>query len=275
MENKSRSRWLDFAKGVAILIVIFGHALQGACHGNCSLGLHRFILSFQMELFFFISGIAAAYSHSDVLTKSLGKRILRLGLPYASWVWLFYLAEAVLGIKQWTLSDALGCFVFSGFWFLRYLLFILVSFELYRFGQRRWNVLAGIGLGMCVFGIVCLLPGQDGLVLYAIFFVVGFIARTVFARTGLSMSFQLPSRKLTRAIVWCGQNSLALYAVHWNVLFVFLSLQLVDFGKYSARIGAYSIVIVLFAVYLLGSIAAIWLMRKIPIVPQVFLGDKR
>jgi len=49
--NSPQNRLLDVAKGVAMLIVILGHAIQGARHGAADVPLHRFILGFQMELF--------------------------------------------------------------------------------------------------------------------------------------------------------------------------------------------------------------------------------
>ena len=49
-----REPWIDVARGIAILLVVLGHSI-----GVLEDPLNRFILSFHMPLFFFISGLTA------------------------------------------------------------------------------------------------------------------------------------------------------------------------------------------------------------------------
>ena len=51
---KERVEYIDVARGIAMLLVILGH-----CHQTVDCTLNRFILSFHMPLFFFLSGIFA------------------------------------------------------------------------------------------------------------------------------------------------------------------------------------------------------------------------
>lgn len=49
---EKRILWIDVARGIAILLVVLGH-----CIGNLNDSGNRFILSFHMPLFFFLSGM--------------------------------------------------------------------------------------------------------------------------------------------------------------------------------------------------------------------------
>ena len=49
--DSNRVRWIDATRGIAILITILGH-----CIGVLESCEYRFILSFHMPLFFFLSG---------------------------------------------------------------------------------------------------------------------------------------------------------------------------------------------------------------------------
>ena len=51
MTKKSRIAWVDAAKGVGILLVVFGHLIDGRSFPDI------YILSFHMPLFLFIFGI--------------------------------------------------------------------------------------------------------------------------------------------------------------------------------------------------------------------------
>lgn len=50
--HNERIGWIDCARGIAMLFVIFGH-----CYVSLEDPVNRFILSFHMPVFFFLSGI--------------------------------------------------------------------------------------------------------------------------------------------------------------------------------------------------------------------------
>ena len=57
--SKERIKSIDFCKGIAILLVVLGHATE---HTNASLSydwLYKYIYSFHMPLFMFISGFVS------------------------------------------------------------------------------------------------------------------------------------------------------------------------------------------------------------------------
>lgn len=66
-----RVKWIDTARGIAILLVLIGHA-------GVAPKLNQYILSFHMPLFFFLSGIVFDNKKYKDLTSGGGKTILRL-----------------------------------------------------------------------------------------------------------------------------------------------------------------------------------------------------
>ncbi|HBW37313.1 acyltransferase [Desulfosporosinus sp. BICA1-9] len=88
--ESKREYWLDVAKGEAIIAVVMGHVV--ASYHNSGLLLeatgfnfvHSFIASFQMPLFFVISGyLYRVTDQRDVtLGNKIGKKVLSYGIPY-------------------------------------------------------------------------------------------------------------------------------------------------------------------------------------------------
>lgn len=94
---RARDYAIDYAKGIAILFVYLSHSvlyypiqmikMYEWCHV-----LDRMITSFNMPMFFFISGLLFGYSKKDNLTvlKDKGKRLL---IPYLFTMILVALAK--------------------------------------------------------------------------------------------------------------------------------------------------------------------------------------
>lgn len=63
---KNRIHWVDYAKGIGILLVVYGHVILGLHDSKVGMqGLnyelqHLFIYSTHMPLFFFLSGLFAS-----------------------------------------------------------------------------------------------------------------------------------------------------------------------------------------------------------------------
>ena len=57
-----RYDFIDYAKGLAIMLVVIGHLLQYNFSGTSSKGLFDLIYSFHMPLFMFLSGYVASFS---------------------------------------------------------------------------------------------------------------------------------------------------------------------------------------------------------------------
>jgi fucose 4-O-acetylase-like acetyltransferase len=95
--TKFRDQFLDIAKGLAIILVVIGHVVQGSSEKFDDLFWFRVIYSFHMPLFVFLSGSVAAIAFSpekvkvgvfsaiDQAKTRIGKAAIRLLLPFISW----------------------------------------------------------------------------------------------------------------------------------------------------------------------------------------------
>jgi len=103
--NKSHNRdqLLDLAKGVAIVLVVIGHTLQANGRNFDNSNLFRFIYSFHMPFFVFLSGCAASFwmkklENAQVTAqyfRSISLRIYRssiqLMVPFLAWTLITYI----------------------------------------------------------------------------------------------------------------------------------------------------------------------------------------
>ncbi|MBU3631648.1 acyltransferase family protein [Polynucleobacter sp. AP-Melu-500A-A1] len=95
--NQYRDTFLDIAKGLAIILVIVGHVIQGSSENFDDLLWFRVIYSFHMPLFVFLSGAVAAIAfQSDSVQHGIkanlqqaktkiAKAAVRLLLPFIAW----------------------------------------------------------------------------------------------------------------------------------------------------------------------------------------------
>jgi len=88
---------IDSAKGVGIILVVFGHAWRGAMGAGVSPDGTLFrvvdtaIYAFHMPLFFFLSGLMFLQALRKYSTGTLLRgRVTRLLWPMALWSWLFF-----------------------------------------------------------------------------------------------------------------------------------------------------------------------------------------
>ena len=105
---KERNREIDFIKGVAIFLVVYGHAIQFLNNGEFDFFKHPFfifIYSFHMPLFMIVSGYLVSYSIDKYQLKDMViNKFKRLITPVISWVILFFIVKTaikiLLGIEE-------------------------------------------------------------------------------------------------------------------------------------------------------------------------------
>lgn len=151
-----RNSYIDFIKGIAILLVLVGHAIQycygaeyfvqGTYFGN---PIFKFIYTFHMPLFMAVSGYLLAHTLSHRTEREVAVRRLRqLGIPILSF-------GALAFAIKWTVHpiyDIAGCIkelfhtCVGNLWFLWALLYNqLLLLLIRRIGDKVWMyVLAGI-----------------------------------------------------------------------------------------------------------------------------------
>ncbi|MES2888511.1 MAG: acyltransferase [Pseudomonadota bacterium] len=160
--DASRDLWVDHAKGLGIVLVVYGHVARGLFNAQVPMdeatyrAVDAALYSFHMPLFFFLAGL---FFVDSLQKRGAGGFVLNkvdtIVYPYVLWSILQGLIEVVMG--QWTngqvgLRDVLSLLWAprAHFWFL-YALFLicLLGALVYSVVSRRhagWVALAGVGL---------------------------------------------------------------------------------------------------------------------------------
>lgn len=134
-----RFNWVDYAKGIGIFLVVFGHTIRGLFNSFILaqspfwLNLNHWIYAFHMPLFFLLSGLFIERSVSKQFLSFLSNRIKVIVYPYFLWSIIqtliqFFLSKytnkSVNILDIWTIIyDPI-----MQFWFLYTLFFISILF---------------------------------------------------------------------------------------------------------------------------------------------------
>jgi fucose 4-O-acetylase-like acetyltransferase len=115
--KKERNLLMDYLKGFAILLVILGHSIQynEPVFFDKNV-LFRFIYSFHMPLFMFVSGFLA-FSTFKATGNSLMKRFRSLVIPFFTWFIISYFVHRTSGSFFQAFIDLL-LYPDTGLWFL-------------------------------------------------------------------------------------------------------------------------------------------------------------
>lgn len=135
--NGNRLLWADSLKGILILLVVLGHAIQGVYADNVeSSRLWCVIYSFHMPAFFAISGYFAKYSCiGSGGGKSILKRVQQLLVPYFTWAILKLILTGGVDV------DSLTGIIMNpvSFWFLWVLFWVYLLFQLSLYLHNRYK----------------------------------------------------------------------------------------------------------------------------------------
>lgn len=157
----TRTDWVDYAKAIGIILVVYGHVARGLYNGGIAIPEHVYLLadsivySFHMPLFFFLSGLF--FYSSFVKRGAVGltfNKIDTIVYPYI--LWSIFQGSVEVVLSSYTNGNVTWGEVLqlwdprAQFWFLYALFFIfLVSIALFSTVQYRWL--------MFIFGFTCLL----------------------------------------------------------------------------------------------------------------------
>jgi len=176
MDQPARDPLLDYAKGVAILLVIVGHAIQASDADFDTNLTFRLIYSFHMPLFIFLSGMVTAFwlrkflaaeswrAAFALMRLDLVHKVVRLLLPFWVWVAVKYL----LGSRDTSFLDYAWMHVAApdyGLWFLVTLfqctmVFYVAAVVCRLLRGHSWGLVAALVL-TCVLALL-LPPGYGG-----------------------------------------------------------------------------------------------------------------
>jgi fucose 4-O-acetylase-like acetyltransferase len=138
-----RNDWVDYAKGIGILLVVYGHVLSGIKNNGLDISPIFFyysdnlVYSFHMPLFFFLSGLFVVHSFIKTMRITpfvLGK-IKVIAYPY--FIWSFIQVSIQILMSSYTndvkeISDLIYIFYKpqEQFWFLYVLFFLSVLYAI-------------------------------------------------------------------------------------------------------------------------------------------------
>lgn len=161
----SRYGWTDYAKGIAILLVLYRHVFEGIKNAGMNVEPYLYLehaniafFSFRMPLFFIIAGI--------FITKSLAKRGLQTFVTskmktilYVYLIWTLLqitmqvlLAEYVNANRGWMdyLYIIYAPRYLDQFWYLHTLFFVLIIYAFVK-EKLKASMHVQIGLGLVLF----------------------------------------------------------------------------------------------------------------------------
>lgn len=186
--NRWRNVTLDLLRGIAILVVVFGHSIQVNLSDGYSFIWSKLILAFQMPLLFFISGYSVGYSFPNRDSKRFIKnKIYRLLIPYFGWAVIHYLIVVALpnDYRKFDGTVFLKELLISDFWFLRmlFVFFVIVwicDIFLHQYRDVRSEITAIVFLTVaiiCVVGAAKIpLLSQSVSLWYYLWFFSGYVA---------------------------------------------------------------------------------------------------
>ena len=99
---KQRLHYIDIARAFAILFIVLGHTLVHSEH--CAL-VYKFIYSFNVAMFFVLSGLTFKINIEEKFTHFLSKKLVRIMIPYFVWAILFIIPYLLFGGD---VNDSLG-----------------------------------------------------------------------------------------------------------------------------------------------------------------------
>ena len=158
-----RVDWIDYAKGLGIILVVLGHAIIGAREAHLPVNLNvinplfTFIYSFHMSLFFALSGFFFEKSldkHHE--KKFLINKLQTILYPFVIWSIIQTAFEVIFSGQTNTGLSAKALYTClyiprSVYWFLFALFFInVVNVGLYRI-SRKYGLLISCAVWLIVF----------------------------------------------------------------------------------------------------------------------------
>lgn len=138
----SRIDSVDVLRGIAILLVVAGHAIQysGISKDNV---IFEMIYSFHMPLFFFISGYVTGLftdiNNYNQLYQFINKKVKVLIIPWIMWTLLFDFILFKDNAPNLSIDYFGEILLYPKYWFFRYLFFVMLIFGVVSYIENIIN----------------------------------------------------------------------------------------------------------------------------------------
>lgn len=204
-----RQRWVDIARGIGIVLVVYGHAWRGLVSAHLlpdagiGVRLDVAIYAFHMPLFFLLAGLHLEQGVRRGRGRFILNRVKSVAYPYILWSLIQGTLQVLLAGKTnqtmtWHDVASIGVRPIGQFWFLYALFLCQVVFALAPPGRRRET----IGLLAIAAIIVTTRWGSPNMLLTALYF-LPFVA----------MGVMFPARWRSLDGVLAGRAGIAFAAV--------------------------------------------------------------
>jgi fucose 4-O-acetylase-like acetyltransferase len=142
--NRHRVDWIDFIKGIAITLVVYGHVMQGTVAAGLMTSSRFFqasdvfIYSFHMPAFFIVGGLLLKNLWDDPLIKHIADKARTIAWPYVVWFLIGTISAICFARFYNHVSTnplkSLLCLAWNpgGFWFLHAFFFVHVLVAVLR-----------------------------------------------------------------------------------------------------------------------------------------------
>lgn len=181
--EKQRLVWADVLKGILIILVVLGHAIQNTLGDKCfDDHLWNIIYSFHMPAFIAVSGFFAYHNNQmkkvsvNSFVQSVFRRFRQLVIPFVLWTIISLLIDSNL---SWSSFFRVLLYPDSGLWFLWVLFVISFLFSTCIWLSGKNNEiysLVSLGVILIIVMIVSDLRmfGFQFIAYYYLFYLIGF-----------------------------------------------------------------------------------------------------
>lgn len=200
-----RVAWLDAARGIGIILVVFGHVERGLSAAGIAQGsgwsiVDLSIYTFHMPLFMLLAGVNVPASLSRGTERFLKGKVLTVAYPYVLWSLiqgstLVLLSSLTNGKGEWAMLAKIGWQPISPFWFL----YALMAFFLIAAAARAR---AAILIPLAVAGLVASAFMSGESIVHQLCYMLSFFV------IGVLGSEAIKKFRLSPAIVWLAGSAL-------------------------------------------------------------------
>ncbi|MDD2922556.1 MAG: acyltransferase [Anaerolineales bacterium] len=189
----TRANWVDYGKGIGIVLVVYAHLLSSAYHGGVQIPERFFNLSdsivygFHMPLFFFLSGLFVESSFRKRGAKDyLLDKFARIAYPYMIWSVLQVGVEVLFSNQTQrgaTISDLFAVLYrpWGQFWFLYALLLMHVAYAVFSlFGKYSTLLMFAAAASLFFYSPTISLMAIFGFCAHFVFFAGGVLFKNQF-----------------------------------------------------------------------------------------------
>ena len=268
-----RNVLVDRLKGYACFLVLFGHVIMGIRLAGVSVpqflwGLEKFIWSFHVPLFLFLSGVVykltGEWRGKGTKLKFILYKLYTLGIPYVVFSVVYILINSIVGgaNTEFALSDILYIWKtpVAQYWFLYALFFVFLIWTLFSGMLKNWQITLVVVIIGYILPLLRIELGSFDFVFYsALAFGIGtFVDFTSLSKPSSLIKILVVIAHIAVSVVFVLLNKIdapfvkefmILFGIYSSILFISLLQDIKPFTRFLEFMNKYS-----FQTYLLHTI---------------------